>query len=131
LNPGWFEVEPIQVVLTNESDDPVLVDWDKSALVSPEAETLRIIHSGVHLADAKAGNYQTYQKESLIAPHAKLTDVVSPIAWIHRIQGEWHLCFAPDANSRFVASFTFVVGGKSMTLAVPFVLEEGRLVRPD
>ena len=117
-------------MLTNLTDEPVLVDWDRSALVTPSGETLRIVHQGVAFADARAGNYQTYQKQSLVAPHAKLTDVLVPISWINKIIDEWRLVVFPTPHERYVFSLTYDIGGKSTTIGTPFVLGDGRVVTP-
>jgi hypothetical protein len=127
---GWFAAQPIPVVLSSLTDDPVLVDWDRSALVSPSGETLRIIHSGVSLADARAGNYRTYQKQSLIAPHAKLTEIMVPVPWLETIGYKSYILFEPVPAAHFKALFSFDVGGRSFTSNTPFTIETGQLVNP-
>jgi hypothetical protein len=121
---GWFAVTPIPVVLENPTDYPVLVDWDRSALVSPSGETLSIIHSGVSLADAKSGNYRTYQKKSLIAPHAKLSDVMIPVGWVNSNANQWFILFRPAPHLKFIAVMNFDIGSKNMTLSYPFTIDD-------
>ena len=125
--PGWFVAQPIPIVFSNLTDRPVLVEWDRSALIDPDGNTLKIIHQGVSYLDAKSGNYQSYQRKSLIAPRAKLIDSLIPESWIYRIYGSWKLCVAPTPGARFVASMTFDVEGKNVTIGIPFIWGKGLL----
>jgi hypothetical protein len=129
LNPGWFEVKRIQLMLRNPSDEPVLVDWDLSAVIDSSGNTLRVVHSGVTYEDAKSGNYRTYQKRSLIAPHAMLKDEIIPVPWISLVGGRWMACIMPSIVSNISLSITVERGSERHTFAVPFTVEEGRLIQ--
>jgi hypothetical protein len=94
----------VEMQLVNKTAQPLIVDWDSFAYMSPTGESERIIHSGVRLIDRDKP-----QARNTIPGHGKLTQAIvaasavmsdSESGWATR---EW--AAIPAAGSSFTIGY--------------------------
>ncbi len=73
--------EDIQIKITNLTNESLKIDWDKSAFINIEGNSLRVIHNGV-----KYNERNNSQVATSIPPKGRITDSLSPsdhISWFN------------------------------------------------
>jgi len=67
----------LDVVMTNSTDSLLTILWDESAMVLPDGQSARVIHTGVRIIDKAAP-----QAPTAIAPNSRATEAVWPASHV-------------------------------------------------
>jgi hypothetical protein len=70
--------------ITNKTENSIRINWDEASYVSPTGQSQRVIHSGIRLMDRNAP-----QAPTLIAPNAKISDIIIPSENIYYVSGQY------------------------------------------
>jgi hypothetical protein len=78
------KITHMELVLTNNTGGPVVIDWDRCALILPPARAERVIHTGVRYLE-KAG----LQAPTIIPPFTEVQEAIWPANYIHWVGSDW------------------------------------------
>ena len=77
---GW-KITGIELVIINKTKDPVVIDWDRCALILPPSRAERIIHTGVRfLEKAKP------QAPTMVPPFTEVREAIWPANYIRWVK---------------------------------------------
>lgn len=124
--------------LTNQTDEPIQIDWEASAYVDEEGAKHRIIHSGIERAKADRPQLATE-----VGPGAKISEVIRSadnVSFEAGLHNRWHEAplFPVSGSDRARLSaqaeervgktvdvvLTFLVGGKPVSYRFVFGVED-------
>lgn len=109
------------IVIKNNSDATVAVEWDRWALVDQKGSTQRLVHSGIrYIARNEA------QVPSVIAPHSKLADTIVPADAVSYLNRNWTILpYLPMESGKFDLKLVvgFSIDGKAQSVVLDLPVE--------
>jgi hypothetical protein len=74
----------LNFALQNNGDAPIKIDWNLVSFIQPGGTAQGVVHNGVKLIDRTAPKAPT-----MVPPHAKIEDSITPVDNIEWIENEW------------------------------------------
>lgn len=115
--------------VTNESQEPIRVVWDETAIVDTDGAASGVIHEGVRFSEMNNS-----QSPTTIPPGARIEDYIGPTNRIDFVASEWqeYRLFTEDIEEGDVISIFLAleVGGENRNVNIEFEANSSLSVGP-